>query len=88
MKICKDKDGYFVLDSCNQKVQLWYNGGIYDRLPTLYHIGNSYWHKSFKGEFEPEGYEILIDDIRSFKAVRFAINDYFIKQIIKDEHET
>lgn len=78
MKICKDAKGYFVLTSNNQKVTLYYKGVILTRFPTMFHIGNAYWHKNYKDKIEPEGYEVIIDNISSFKALRFEINNYYI----------
>ena len=80
MKICKDTNGYFVLDNHNQKVELHYKGEILCRFPTMFHIANAYWYKNYKDKIEPEGYEVIIPNITSFKALRFEVCDYYINK--------
>ena len=82
MKICKDPEGYFILDNANQKVNLSYEGKKVVKLPTIMHIGLCYWHSNEKGNKVITPYETLIDGIRHFKAIRFEILEYLIRKEI------
>ena len=73
MKIVRDIEGYFVLDNANQKVNLMYEGKMVWKLPTPYHIGLCYWHSNEKGNIVNTPFEIVIDNITSFKAIKFEL---------------
>lgn len=80
MKICRDPEGYFVLDNNNCKVNLYYKGKVVFKLPTIFHVGLSFWHGNEKGNIINTPMEILVDDITSFKALRYSIFEYCIKE--------
>lgn len=78
MKICKDTEGYFILDSNNCKVNLSYKGLIDFKFPTIMHLGLANWHSNEKGNIVITPLEILVDDIRHFRAVKYAVLEYLI----------
>jgi len=78
MKICKDEYGYFILDDANQKVLLSYKGQDCTRVPTMAHLGLCFWIKNLIHENEPGDYEILVDNIRQFKAIKYEVLEYLI----------
>ena len=78
MKIAKDSQGYFILDNANQKVILNYKGQEVCRLPTIFHLGLTYWVRNEHKNIITTPFKVIIDNISHFKSIRFYILQYAI----------
>ena len=80
MKIVKDPEGYFVLDSKNQKVELYLEGQIVQKVDQLLDISASFWYKNYKDDIVNTPYETIIDnEDKSFKSLKYSIINYLRK---------
>ena len=73
MKVCKDDEGYFILDSANQKVNIYFNGDVVPKVPSLKDLTLSRWHSNEKGNIITSQFDTLIDGDRSFKSLQYTI---------------
>ena len=80
MKICKDPEGYFILDDANQKVTLLYQGKTIRKVPTIMHLGLCFWVSNEKGSSMKTPFETLVTDIAHFKAIKYAVLNYLIEE--------
>lgn len=80
MKICKDPEGYFILDDANQVVNLMFEGKVVRKVPTIMHLGLTYWHSNERGNIMTTPFEELITNIGKYKSIRFHILEYLIEQ--------
>jgi len=78
MKIVKDNQGYFILDDANQKVILNYKGQEVCKLPTIFHLGLTYWVRNEHKNIITTPFETVIDNISHFKSIKFYILQYAI----------
>ena len=78
MKIVKDNEGYFIVDDRHQKVNLMFESKKVWKVPTIMHLGLTYWHSNEKNNIISTPFEVIIDNITHFKSIRFYILQYLI----------